>query len=104
MNTLTSKKVITQREYNEMVQKIRQYENNLQRKEMKRIQKQKPLIESLDISVRLYNILKSNGINTINELHQLKLNDFFKMKNFGKKTWYTIKELYKSKGWEIPQN
>lgn len=90
-------------EYLEMKKKIRQYEYNQQRKEMKRIQKQKPSIDTLDISVRLYNILKNNGINTIDELHsKKKIGDFWKMKNFGRKCWYELEELYEGKGWELP--
>lgn len=92
-------------EYLEMKKKVRQYEYNLQRKEMKRIQNQKPSLDTLDISVRLYNILKNNGINTIDELHNLKrVSDFWRMKNFGKRTWYELEELYISKGWEVPLN
>ena len=92
-------------EYLEMKKKIRQYEYNQRRKEMKRIQKQKPSLDTLDISVRLYNILWNNGIRTIDELHQLKrVSDFWRMRNFGRRTWYELEELYESKGWELPQN
>lgn len=92
---------MTENEYLEMKKKIRAYEYNQQRKEMKRIQKVKPSISDLDISVRLYNILKENKIETIDELLSKKFNEFVRLRNFGKVTTRELVKLYEEKNWEF---
>ena len=92
---------MTETEYLEMKKKIRAYEYNQQRKEMKRIQKVKPSISDLDISVRLYNILKENGIETIDEMLTKRFNEFVRLRNFGKVTTRELVKLYEEKNWEF---
>lgn len=95
--------MMTKNEYLEMKKKIREYENYQHRKEMKRIQKQKPLISDLDLTVRTYKILKEYKIETVDQLLTMTMSDFYKMRGFGKKCWYEIEELYETKGWELPK-
>ena len=95
---------MTENEYLEMKKKVRAYEYAQHRKAIKRIQKQKPSIDDLDISLRLYNILKANGVITIDQLITKTISDFWKMKGFGRKTWNELELLYDSKGWEQPTN
>lgn len=98
--------MITQQEYLEMKEKVRKYEESQRRKEMKKILTKRPSIETLDMSTRLYNILKKRmGINTIDELLTYKrMSDFWRMRDFGKRTWSELEQLYISNGWEVPQN
>ena len=84
-----------------MKKKVNQYEYNQHRKEMKRIQNQKPSINDLDISVRLYNIFKENEIHTIDELLSKSVSDFLRMKKFGRKCAREVEILYQDKGWEF---
>lgn len=93
---------MSEKEYLEMKKKVNQYEYNQRRKEMKRIQNQKPSVSDLDLSVRLYNILKENQVFTIDELLTKSVSDFLKMKNFGRKCAQEIQQLYDDKGWEFP--
>jgi DNA-directed RNA polymerase subunit alpha len=95
---------MTESEYLEMRKKVLQYEYYQHRKEMKRIQNRKPSIDDLDMSVRLYNILKENQIETIDQLLTKSVSDFLKMKKFGKKCCNEIEQLYKEKGWELKTN
>lgn len=95
---------MTEKEYLEMVKKIREYENYQHRKQMKKIQKQKPSIVDLDLSVRTYNILKSYGVLTIDQLLTKTISDFWKMRGFGKKCWDELEDLYERNGWELPTN
>jgi DNA-directed RNA polymerase subunit alpha len=92
---------MSEKEYLEMKKKVNQYEYNQHRKEMKRIQKLKPSINDLDISVRLYNILKENQVFTIDELLSKTVSDFLRMKRFGRKCAHEIEQLYEDKGWEF---
>ena len=95
---------MSEKEYLEMKKKVNQYEYNQHRKEMKRIQNQKPSVDDLDLSVRLYNILKENQVFTIDELLTKSVSDFLKMKKFGRKCAHEIDQLYKDKGWEFANN
>ena len=92
---------MSEKEYLEMKKKVNQYEYNQHRKEMKRIQKLKPSINDLDVSVRLYNILKENQVFTIDELLSKSVSDFLRMKKFGRKCAQEIEILYQDKGWEF---
>jgi DNA-directed RNA polymerase subunit alpha len=92
---------MSEKEYLEMKKKVNQYEYNQHRKEMKRIQNQKPSINDLDISVRLYNIFKENEIHTIDELLSKSVSDFLRMKKFGRKCAREVEILYRDKGWEF---
>ena len=92
---------MSEKEYLEMKKKVNQYEYNQHRKEMKRIQKLKPSINDLDISVRLYNIFKENQVHTIDELLSKSVSDFLRMKKFGRKCANELEQLYTDKGWEF---
>jgi DNA-directed RNA polymerase alpha subunit len=92
---------MSEKEYLEMKKKVNQYEYNQHRKEMKRIQNQKPSINDLDISVRLYNIFKENEILTIDQLLTKSVSDFLRMKKFGRKCANEVEQLYEDKGWEF---
>ena len=48
-----------------------------------------PIIES-DISVRLYNCLKQNGIVYLNELCGMELHEFMRFRNFGRQTLHHL--------------
>lgn len=48
-------------------------------------------IESLDLSVRSFNVLKRAGINTIEQLRRMSDEDFYKIKNLGRKSLDEIK-------------
>ena len=50
-------------------------------------------IDQLMPSVRLYNCLRNNGINTLGEIIQKTEFDFLRMKNFGRRTVYELKEI-----------
>jgi len=49
-------------------------------------------IEDLDLSVRAYNCLKRHGVETVQDLANLKEEDIIKVKNLGKKSMKEIKE------------
>jgi len=47
-------------------------------------------IESLGLSVRSYNCLKRNGVDTIDELLEKTMDDFMRMKNLNRKSLHEI--------------
>jgi len=49
-------------------------------------------IEDLDLSVRAYNCLRRHGVDTVQDLANLKEEDIIKVKNLGKKSMKEIKE------------
>jgi len=49
-------------------------------------------IEELDLSVRAFNCLKRHGVETVQDLANLKEEDIIKVKNLGKKSMKEIKE------------
>ena len=60
-------------------------------------QKEKILIEELQLSLRSYNCLKRAGINTIQELMKLSQEEIKNLKNFGKKSSNEVFETLKMK-------
>lgn len=52
-------------------------------------------IEDLDLSVRAYNCLKRQGVNTIGQLIQCTENDLLNVRNFGAKSIEEVKEKLK---------
>lgn len=50
-------------------------------------------VRDLDISVRTYNTLRRIGIETVNELVQMKVGDLLKFRDFGKKSLIELENL-----------
>ncbi|MBX4152274.1 DNA-directed RNA polymerase subunit alpha C-terminal domain-containing protein [Paenibacillus lautus] len=50
-------------------------------------------IEELDLSVRTYNVLKTNGINYESEIRELSLREISKFSNIRKSCIYELEEL-----------
>lgn len=55
-------------------------------------------LEELDLSVRSYNCLKRNGINTVKELCDLRESELMTLRNLGKKSFMEIVEKLKTLG------
>ncbi len=55
-------------------------------------------INDLNISIRVYNCLKSADITTLGDLVQYTVADLMKFRNFGKKSLMELEELLKEKG------
>ena len=91
--------MITEKEYLESVRIVNQY--LLQQVELRNI----PKVHIVDsnISVRLYNVLKNNGVNFLNELSTYQVSDLMKWRNFGKQTFNELEEVMEyhhiPKGW-----
>lgn len=49
-------------------------------------------IEDMDFSIRTYNVLKRNGINTLNDILAMSDNQLMKLRNLGKRSFTEIKE------------
>ncbi len=60
-------------------------------------------IEDLDFSVRTYNCLKKEGINTIAELVQRTESDLMSIRNFGKKSLLEVKQKLAQNGLSLRQ-
>ena len=91
---------MTELEYNEMKKKVRQYEYQQHRKMMKKLSRVE-VIEDLDISVRLYNVLKRGGISTIHELVTYNYVNLLRVRGCGKCTFNELERLFDEKGWEL---
>ncbi len=61
-------------------------------------------IEELDLSVRAYNCLKANDINTVGQLLAKRESELLSMRNFGKKSLDEIKLALVEKGFIAPEN
>jgi len=59
-------------------------------------------IEDLDLSVRAYNCLRANDINTIGQLLSRKEEELLSLRNFGKKSLDEIREKVVEKGFVEP--
>ncbi len=59
-------------------------------------------IEDLDLSVRAYNCLRANDINTIGQLLSRKEEELLSLRNFGKKSLDEIRERLVEKGFVEP--
>lgn len=57
-------------------------------------------IRDVDMSVRLWNVLRSKNVKTLGQMLKYSLLDFSKMDNVGKITIEEIKSLYKEYGLE----
>ena len=55
-------------------------------------------IDELDLSVRAYNCLRRHGVDTVQDLANLKEEDIIKVKNLGKKSMKEIKEKLQELG------
>ena len=94
---------MTELEYNEMKKKVRQYEYQQHRKMMKKLSRVE-VIEDLDISVRLYNVLKRGGISTIQELKEYNYVNLLRVRGCGKQTFGELERLFHEKGWTLIYN
>ncbi|MGQ9818785.1 MAG: DNA-directed RNA polymerase subunit alpha [Candidatus Kapaibacteriales bacterium] len=61
-------------------------------------------IEDLEISVRAFNCLRSNGIKTLGQLVSYDRNDLLKFRNFGKKSLEELEKIVLSFGLEFGMN
>ncbi len=59
-------------------------------------------IEDLDLSVRAYNCLRANDINTLGQLLSRKVEELLSLRNFGKKSLDEIRERLVEKGFVEP--
>ena len=91
---------MTELEYKEMKKKVDRYEYNQHRKMMKKLSRVE-VIEDLDISVRLYNVLKRGGISTIKELVNYNYVYLLRVRGCGKCTFNELERLFDEKGWEL---
>ena len=60
-------------------------------------------IEELDLSVRSYNCLKRQGVNTIGQLTECSENDLLNIRNFGAKSIEEVKDKLVSMGLNLKQ-
>jgi DNA-directed RNA polymerase subunit alpha len=60
-------------------------------------------IEELDLSVRSYNCLKRQGVNTIGQLTECSENDLLNIRNFGAKSIEEVKDKLQSMGLGLKQ-
>jgi DNA-directed RNA polymerase subunit alpha len=94
---------MTELEYLEMKKKVDRYEYNQHRKMMKKMTRFE-VIEDLDISVRLYNVLKRCEIHTIQELKEYNFVNLLRIRGCGKKCFNEIEQLFEDKGWVLIYN
>lgn len=81
--------MITEQEYLKSVKIVNEYLlQQVKLKEYKKIH----IVDS-DLTIRLYNILKSHGIQYLNELCTMTPHDFMKWRNFGKKTFDEVERV-----------
>lgn len=64
---------------------------------------QKP-IEDLDLSLRSYNCLKREEINTLADIVNMPIDELKKIRNFGKKSFTEVQEKVESLGLELNNN
>jgi DNA-directed RNA polymerase subunit alpha len=60
-------------------------------------------IEELDLSVRSYNCLKRQGVNTIGQLNECSENDLLNIRNFGAKSIEEVKDKLQGMGLGLKQ-
>ena len=92
--------IMTELEYLEMKKKVDRYEYNQRRKKIKKMTRF-DLIEDLDISVRLYNVLKRCEIHTIKELVEFNHVNLLRIRGCGKSCFNELQQLFDDKGWEL---
>lgn len=91
---------MTELEYKEMKKKVERYEYN-QRRKWEKLMNREELVEDLDVSVRLYNVLKRSGINTIKELKEYNYVNLLRIRGCGKSTFNELELLFHEKGWTL---
>ena len=64
----------------------------------KKERKEYPTIEELELSVRAYNCLKREGIDTVDKLLDYKEEELLGIRNFGSKSIQEVKEKVKDLG------
>jgi DNA-directed RNA polymerase subunit alpha len=64
----------------------------------KKERKEYPTIEELELSVRAYNCLKREGIDTVDKLLNYKEEELLGIRNFGSKSIQEVKEKVKDLG------
>lgn len=60
-------------------------------------------IESLDLTVRAYNVLARQGIRTIDDLLKLTVEDLFRLRNCGRRTVKEIQEKLAEHGYKLKE-
>lgn len=60
-------------------------------------------IEDMDVSIRLYNCLKNEGIKTIDQLIEKSVSDLFQIRNFGKLCMKETKSLVEEFGLSLKE-
>jgi DNA-directed RNA polymerase subunit alpha len=65
--------------------------------------KEYPSIEELELSVRAYNCLKREGINTIDKLLEYSEEELLDIRNFGQKSFQEVKDKIKELGLSFKQ-
>ena len=60
-------------------------------------------IEELDLSVRSYNCLKRQGVNTVGQLTECSENDLLNIRNFGAKSIEEVKDKLQQMGLGLKQ-
>ena len=81
--------MITEKQYLESVKIVNDY--LLQQVTLKKIPN--VFIKDVDMNYRLYNILNTNGITTLNELSKLTSHDLMKFRHFGNKTFQHLEDV-----------
>lgn len=90
--------MITEQEYLKSVKIVNEY--LLQQVKVNEFKKNEKLIHIVDsdISVRLYNCLKLNGIQYLNEISKMEPNDLMRFRNFGRQTLNHLEETMRHHG------
>ena len=60
--------------------------------------KEYPTIEELELSVRAYNCLKREGIDTVDKLLNYKEDELLQIRNFGQKSIQEVKDKVRELG------
>jgi DNA-directed RNA polymerase subunit alpha len=94
---------ITETEYKVLKLMVAKYEKQIERQN--NFQIVSPIVsrkvDDMNISVRLYNCLKNQGIETIDQILEKSVMDFLRIRNFGKMCLYELDEELKELGLEL---
>ena len=81
--------LITERQYLESVRIVNEYLlQQTDKSKVKRIH-----IDKVDITTRLYNLLKRHSVEYLNDVVKMELSDFMKWRDFGKKTLQELEDV-----------
>jgi DNA-directed RNA polymerase subunit alpha len=81
--------LITERQYLESVRIVNEYLlQQTDKSKVKRIH-----IDKVDITTRLYNLLKRHSVEYLNDVGKMELSDFMKWRDFGKKTLQELEDV-----------